>query len=139
LLEEGEDPITVKHQTQAVPTFGELAEKVMNSQEAEFRNEKHKAQWRATMRGYAGPLWNLSVNDIETDNVLKVLQPIWTAKAETASRVSGRIERLSVGREPGALAWASTPSCPSDRSCSAVITRRVARRARLHCPLARNR
>jgi Arm DNA-binding domain len=94
LLAEGKDPLTVKRETRAVPTFGELAEEIMSSQEAGFRNDKHKAQWRTTMRNYAAPLWNLRVNDIDTDDVLAVLNPIWAAKAETASRVRGRIERI---------------------------------------------
>jgi integrase len=96
LLAEGKDPITDKHAKQAVPTFGELAEKIMTSQEAGFRSEKHKVQWRATISkdGYAGPLWDLRVNEIDADDVMKVLRPIWTAKAETASRVRGRIENI---------------------------------------------
>jgi integrase len=96
LLADGKDPLTVKRETQAVPTFGELADKVISSKELEFRNDKHKAQWRATIsqHGYAGPLWDLRVSDIDTGHVLNVLQPIWTAKAETASRVRGRIERI---------------------------------------------
>jgi integrase len=96
MLAEGKDPIADKHAKQAVPTFGKLAEEVMTSQEAGFRSEKHKVQWRATMspRGYAGPLWELRVNEIDTDDVLAVLRPIWIEKSETASRVRGRIERI---------------------------------------------
>ena len=75
MLAEGKDPLAVKRGTQAVPTFGEFAEKVMSSQEAGFRNVKHKAQWRATMRGYAAPLWD-HVNEIDTDDVLKLLHSI---------------------------------------------------------------
>jgi integrase len=96
LLEEGEDPLAVKRQAEGVPTFGALAEKVMSAQETQFRNDKHRAQWRATISqsGYAGPLWDLKVSDIETSHVLDVLRMIWTAKAETASRVRGRIEKI---------------------------------------------
>ena len=59
-----------------------------------FRNEKHKAQWKSTLETYAAPLRGTPVDLIATDDVLAVLKPIWTTKAETASRVRGRIERI---------------------------------------------
>ena len=62
--------------------------------ETGFRNAKHRAQWRNTLTTYAAPIWNKRLAHIETDDVLACLRPIWTAKAETASRVRGRIERV---------------------------------------------
>jgi integrase len=59
-----------------------------------FRNEKHKAQWKMTLRVYADPLRAKPVDKIETTDVLAVLRPIWQTKPETASRVRGRIERI---------------------------------------------
>ena len=61
---------------------------------AGFRNEKHKAQWKSTLETYAAPLRAKPVDTIATDDVLAVLKPIWTTKAETASRVRGRIEKV---------------------------------------------
>jgi integrase len=61
---------------------------------AGFRNEKHKAQWKSTLETYAVPLRAKPVDTIATDDVLAVLKPIWTTKAETASRVRGRIEKV---------------------------------------------
>ena len=53
-----------------------------------------KAQWKSTLATYAAPLRNKPVDTIATDDVLAVLKPIWTTKAETASRVRGRIEKV---------------------------------------------
>lgn len=61
----------------------------------EWRNAKHRAQWSATLETYAFPvLGDLLVGDIERAHVLKVLEPIWKTKNETASRVRGRIESV---------------------------------------------
>ena len=46
------------------------------------------------METYAAPLRAKPVDTIATDDVLAVLKPIWTTKAETASRVRGRIEKV---------------------------------------------
>jgi integrase len=59
-----------------------------------FRNEKHKAQWKTTLETYAAPLRAKPIDTIGTDDVLAALKPIWTKKAETASRVRGRIEKV---------------------------------------------
>jgi len=59
-----------------------------------FRNAKHRAQWRTTLTTHAAPIWNKRLADIETDDVLACLKPIWQTKSETASRVRGRIERV---------------------------------------------
>jgi integrase len=59
-----------------------------------WRNDKHVAQWEMTLRDYAAPLRRLPVDKISTDDVLLALKPIWSKKAETASRLRGRIERV---------------------------------------------
>ena len=76
-------------------TFKECAERYIAAHRAGWRNEKHAAQWAATLATYADPvLGRLSVQAIDTGIVLKVLEPIWTAKPETASRLRGRIEAV---------------------------------------------
>src|SRR5215471_6085969 len=77
-----------------IPTFGEMADDVRETLSAGFRNEKHKAQWKSTLETYAAPLRGKPVDTITTDDVLTVLKPMWTTKAETASRVRGRIEKV---------------------------------------------
>lgn len=91
---QGLNPIDERRRDGGIPTFGEMADDVREALSAGFRNEKHKAQWKSTLETYATPLRAKQVDTITTDDVLAVLKPIWTAKAETASRVRGRIEKV---------------------------------------------
>jgi integrase len=76
-------------------TFRQCAESFIGSHEAGWKNDKHRSQWTATLETYAYPtIGALSVATIETGHICKILQPIWTTKAETASRVRGRVERI---------------------------------------------
>jgi integrase len=76
-------------------TFKECAEAYIKTHRAGWRNDKHAAQWGATLGTYAEPvIGKLSVQAIDTALVLKVLEPIWTTKPETAGRVRGRIESI---------------------------------------------
>lgn len=98
LVQSGKNPIEAKRETRvakaAARTFGQVAEEVIASLTPGFRNEKHQAQWASTLKTYAASLTPLPIADVGTDHVLAVLQPIWLTKAETASRVRGRIERV---------------------------------------------
>jgi integrase len=94
MIAQGLDPIAERKRTGGVPTFGEMADQVREALSVGFRNEKHKAQWKTTLRTYAAPLRGKPVDAISTDDVLAVLKPIWTTKPETASRVRGRIEKI---------------------------------------------
>lgn len=93
-ISNGIDPIGDRKRDTGVVTFGEMADQVCESLSAGFRNEKHRAQWKMTLEVYAGPLRKLPVDAVSTDDVLGVLKPIWLTKAETASRVRGRIEKV---------------------------------------------
>jgi integrase len=90
----GFNPIDVRKRDGGIPTFGKLADDVREALSAGFRNDKHKAQWQMTLETYAAPLRAKPVDTIGTDDVLAVLKPIWLAKAETASRLRGRIEKV---------------------------------------------
>jgi integrase len=89
----GENPIAARRREQE-PTFRECADKFLASMESQWRNEKHRAQWRMTLAEYAKPLASKRVSAIGTDDVLGVLNPIWQKRPETASRLRGRIERV---------------------------------------------
>jgi integrase len=93
-IAQGINPIEARKRDSGIPTFGEVADDVRQSLSEGFRNEKHKAQWKSTLENYAAPLRAKPVDTIGTDDVLAVLKPIWIAKAETASRVRGRIEKV---------------------------------------------
>src|SRR5258708_26659024 len=93
-IAQGLNPIDERKRDGGIPTFGEMADDVRETLSAGFRNEKHKAQWKSTLKTYAAPLCGKPVDTIATDDILSVLKPIWTTKAETASRVRGRIEKV---------------------------------------------
>lgn len=107
-LHEGMDPIEArraKRVTEQVAaaralTFDQCSERYIEAHRAAWRNEKHVAQWSATLKTYASPVFGaLPVDAVDTSLVLKVLAPIWTVKTETAKRVRGRIESV--------LSWAT--------------------------------
>jgi integrase len=76
-------------------TFDKAAAAFIDSRRASWRNARHAEQWQTTLKSYASPvLGALPVSQIDTALVLRVLQPIWTSKTETASRVRGRIEQV---------------------------------------------
>ena len=76
-------------------TFEQCATAFIAGHEAGWRNGKHRQQWTNTLKTYAYPVFGkLPVAAVDTGLVMKVLQPIWSAKAETAGRVRGRIERV---------------------------------------------
>lgn len=75
-------------------TFGPFAEALIDDIEVGFRNEKHRKQWRATLKTHAAPILETALADVSTDDVVAILKPIWLSKPETASRVRGRIERV---------------------------------------------
>ena len=103
LAKAGKDPIEARDAQRARQrlleaqgvTWGEAVEQFLNGHAATWRNPKHRQQWRNTLDTYAGPvLGRLAVAAIDTPQVVRVLDPIWHEKPETASRVRGRIERV---------------------------------------------
>jgi integrase len=82
-------------------SFAQCAEKYIAAHRAGWRNPKHADQWTNTIETYSAPVIGaLPVQDVDTGLVLKVLEPIWTTKPETASRLRSRIEAV--------LDWASS-------------------------------
>lgn len=80
-------------------TFRQCAQAYIEAHAHTWRNAKHAAQWPATLETYVYPvIGDLPVADIDTALVLKVIEPIWKAKPETAGRVRGRVEKV--------LSWA---------------------------------
>lgn len=102
LLYNGTDPLadkkSVKEATtlarRQAKTFGEFADEFIDSIASGFKSAVHLAQWRSTMAQYAAALRPMAVKDIKTDDILRVVRPIWETKQETASRVRQRIERI---------------------------------------------
>tara|TARA_R110000782_G_scaffold152545_1_gene245121 strand:+ start:238 stop:1464 length:1227 start_codon:yes stop_codon:yes gene_type:complete len=103
LLRDGIDPIEQRKaerarsglETAKLMTFRDCAKGYLRSHGAAWSNVKHSSQWRNTLSTYVYPVFGeLSVREIDAALVMKVLEPIWTAKPETAGRVRGRIEAI---------------------------------------------
>ena len=76
-------------------TFQQAAEHCIASKTPEWKNAKHAQQWTNSLTAYAYPVFGtLSISNLDTDLVLKAIEPIWISKAETASRVRQRIETV---------------------------------------------
>ena len=86
LLNAGKDPLEERKATEkagrVIPTFGAFADDYLASHEPKFRNDKHIAQWEMTLGdAYCKPIRSKPLNEIDTEAVLKVLQPIWQQSA----------------------------------------------------------
>lgn len=82
-------------------TFADCAKAYIEAHRKGWKNAKHAAQWESTLETYADAIiGKLPVQDVDTALVMKVLEPVWHVKPETASRVRGRIESI--------LNWATT-------------------------------
>ncbi len=76
-------------------TFKTAAEQFIEAMRPGWTNEKHADQWTATLAAYAYPVFGpTSVQAVDTGLIIRALEPIWNTKAETASRLRGRIERI---------------------------------------------
>lgn len=140
-LLDGHDPIDAKRASRAAVrlaaaramTFDQCAEAYIAAHRAGWRNARHAEAWEKTLATYASPVIGpLPVQAIDTALVMKVLEPIWTVKPETAARLRGRIEAVldwakvrgyRTGENPATGADTLTTSCPhGGRSPRSSIT-----------------
>jgi integrase len=101
----GQDPIEVRRgeklaRRQATTlTFRQCAEGYLKAHASSWRSAAHAKQWPATLETYCYPVFgDLAITALDTGLVMRVLEPLWQTKPETASRVRGRIELI--------LSWA---------------------------------
>jgi integrase len=103
LLTDGIDPLEARAAERAARaleaakaiTFEAAANSYFEQHQSKWKNAKHSAQFLSTLSAYVFPkIGRLSVAAIDTGLVLKCIEPIWTDKTETASRVRGRLEAV---------------------------------------------
>ena len=119
-LLDGLDPLTERRRAQQPVAddimFGECARRYITDKQAEWKGDASAAQWKHSLGAYVFPkIGRIPVQSVDTGAVMRVLDPIWREKTETASRVRQRI-RIGAGlggssrspqrREPGSVARA---------------------------------
>jgi integrase len=100
---EGRDPIELRKQQRVaarlaeIParTFQQCVEGYVAANKGVWLTEKHERHWTAPLKRYAYPVFGaLAVSEVEVRHITEVLDPLWTSKTETASRLRGRIENV---------------------------------------------
>ncbi|WP_312735427.1 phage integrase central domain-containing protein [Brevundimonas sp.] len=94
LLAAGVDPISARQSRRAIPTFGEAADSWMADKAGELRSPKSLERWKRALTVHAAALRDIRVDGVTTEDVLAVLKPIWSVKAETAKMARGYIEQV---------------------------------------------
>lgn len=103
LLAAGEDPLEARKAARAAAkaakaselTFGAYADEFVMGREETWKNEKHRAQWHSTLSDkYIPELRKRPVAEVDVEDILAALTPIWNEKRETANRIRQRVERI---------------------------------------------
>jgi integrase len=78
-----------------VPSFDDAAKALHASLKPSWKNPKHADQWINTLTEYVAPVFGKkAVDQIDSADILKALNPIWLTKSETARRVHQRIRAV---------------------------------------------
>ncbi len=110
-IHQGRNPLARRTKTTSCPTFEQAARKVHLQRKSGWKNGKHADQWLTTLITYAFPiLGDMAVSEITRPDVLRVLEPIWISKAETARRV---LQRISTIMDWAEIAGHRSGICPT--------------------------
>ena len=109
-VEEGRNP-----RAGGVPTFADAAEKVIAIHAKTWKDSGRSTEiWRSSLATYAYPkIGDKPVDEITTADVMSIVTPIWTTKAETASRVRQRVSVI--------MRWAIAQGHRTDDPASGAI------------------
>jgi integrase len=128
-IRKGVDPVAdrknakleARAQERAAVSFRVRAEQFLVAHDAEWRNQKHREQWRSTLTNYVYPaIGNLPATAITAAHVVDLLRPIWSDKHETARRIRGRVEAiLDFAADPNDHAWRN-PAAAAERLLKAL-------------------
>jgi integrase len=91
----GRDPIAERRRGAGAPMFKECAARYIAAHRAGWRSPKQALHWEATLSTFAEPvIGSLPVDAIDNALILRILEPIWAVKPETAGRVRQRMEAV---------------------------------------------
>src|SRR5450830_330223 len=103
LLLEGIDPLEAQRASKIAQkieeaktlTFSQCAQNFHDAHRDEWKNAKHADQWINTIATYAYPvIKDVPIASVDVGLIMKILDPIWKSKTETASRLRGRLESV---------------------------------------------
>jgi integrase len=102
LLIRGIDPLDAKHDRRkrdarvraSRMTFRQCSDAYLEEHSKKWTNVRHVKQWQDSLESASSAFGPMDVSEIDTNAVVKFLQPRWSATPETASRVRGRIEQI---------------------------------------------
>ncbi|RNC93915.1 MAG: site-specific integrase [Oricola sp.] len=95
IIGEGGDPKTDMAERKAAAkavTFGQVADEYIEAMRPKWRGQKTLASWQRFASIYAKTLRRAPVDKVTTEDVLRVLRPMWHDKPETASKIRERIK-----------------------------------------------
>lgn len=76
-------------------TFEKVSYELIDSKTHDWTNSKSRQAWENTLKRYAFPvIGHLPVSEIDKTHILKILEPIWKTKYETARKLRQRIEAV---------------------------------------------
>lgn len=145
LLDQGIDPIEhrklerLRRQTEAATTvtFEQAAERFLDAHKSSWKNEKHRQQWENTLSNYVYPVFGaVPVQLVDVNLVLRVIEPIWLKKTETAARIRSRIERILDWAHARGLRDGENPARWRGRLENVLPARSLAQPVRHHPALA---
>jgi integrase len=94
LLAAGIDPISDRRKTRGSQTFGEVADDFFKAKKPGWSNANHIRQWERTLTVVCKPIRQKPIDQVNTEDVLSILRPIWLETPEVARRVRVRIEAV---------------------------------------------
>jgi integrase len=109
-LYDGVNPLHTRRAEKEAPTFEAQARSLVEDLASGWKHPRAKERWLNSFTQHAASLWGLPVDQIQTADVLAVLKPIWSSKAETAGKLRGRIERVLDAAAAKGLRSADNPA-----------------------------
>ena len=75
-------------------TFSEAVSRYVDVMKSGWSNEKYAKQWQSSINTYCQNIAPIPIDKVDSAMVLTSIEPIWSEKTETASRLIGKIESI---------------------------------------------
>lgn len=113
IIGSGGDPMSDMAERKAaarIVSFGSIADEYIETMKPKWRGAKTVAAWERFAKTYAKALRKIPVDKVTTDDVVRVLRPLWHAKPETASKVRDRLRMVLDHAKARALRQGDNPA-----------------------------